>query len=112
ALDSLDEFPEALGNPKNIVADNGYYSEDNVKEAADRELTPFLATGRRKHNPRWDERRADPGPPPDDPSPVEAMAWRLQPPEGKGFTGGEKRSWKSYLVQCAYNLKRMHALAG
>src|SRR5699024_9251741 len=101
-------------------------------------MTPYVATGRRKHNPRWDERRADPGPPPDDSSPVEAMAWRLQTPGGKDFYGPRKATvetvfvvikpvmgflqyllrglrkddeeWK--LVQCAYNLKRMHALAG
>lgn len=137
ALDTLDGLPEELGNPENIVADNGYYSEDNVNEAADRELTPFLATGRRKHNPRWDERRADPGPPPTEPSPVEAMAWRLQTPEGKDVYGRRKATVETVfgiikqvlgfrqfslrglqkaagewnLVQCAYNLKRMHALA-
>lgn len=138
ALDTLTELPEDLGDPENIVADNGYYSEDNVTDVADRELTPYLATGRRKHNPRWDERRADPGPPPEDPSPVEAMAWRLATPEGKDFYGRRKATVETVfgiikqvmgfrqfslrglrkaagewnLVQCAYNLKRMHALAG
>src|SRR5699024_1662338 len=77
-LDILDGLPDALGNPENIVADNGYYSEDNAGEVVDREMSPYLATGRRKHNPRWDERRADPGPPPDDQTPLEAMTWRLQ----------------------------------
>src|SRR5699024_1375980 len=138
ALDTLDELPNPIGSPENIVADNGYYSEDNVDEVAGRELTPYLATGRRKHHPRWDKRRADPGPPPNDPTPLEAMAWRLTTPEGKDFYGRRKATvetvfgiiknvlgfrqfslrglrkatgeWK--LVQCAYNLKRMHALAG
>src|SRR5699024_9085888 len=72
ALDTLDGLPVDLGKPEQIVADNGYYSEDNVNEVTDRKMTPYLATGRRKHNPRWDERRAD------EPSPVEAMDWRLQ----------------------------------
>ena len=138
ALDTIDTLPEAIGNPENIVADNGYYSEENVNQVAGRELTPYLATGRRKHNPRWDERRADPGPPPDDPSPVEAMTWRLATPEGKEVYGRRKATVETVfgiikgvlgfrqfslrglrkaagewdLVQCAYNLKRMHALAG
>ena len=137
-LDSLQGMPEAIGTAENITADNGYYSEDNVNEAAARDLTPYLATGRRKHNPRWDERHADPGPPPDDPSPLEAMAWRLQTPEGKDFYGRRKATVETVfgiikgvmgfrqfllrglrkaagewnLVQCAYNLKRMHALGG
>lgn len=136
-LDTVDALPEALGTPERITADNGYYSEDNVAEVADRELTPYLATGRGKHNPRWDERRADPGPPPDNPSPVEAMTWRLQTPEGKDFYGRRKATVETVfgiikqvmgfrqfllrglrkaagewnLVQCAYNMKRMHALA-
>lgn len=54
ALDTVDALPDPIGHPENITADNGYYSEENVNEAA-----------------------------------------------------GE---WN--LVQCGYNLKRMHALAG
>ena len=137
-LDNLQKRPPEIGTPKRIVADNGYYSEDNVNETVDRDLTPYLATGRQKHNPRWDECRGDPGPPPDDPSPLEAMAWRLQTPEGKDFYGRrkatvetvfgiikqvmgfrqfllrglEKAAGEWNLVQCGYNLKRMHALEG
>jgi hypothetical protein len=66
------------------------------------------------------------------------MAWRLQTPEGKAFYGRRKATVETVfgiiksvlgfrqfslrglrkaagewnLVQCAYNLKRMHALAG
>ncbi|MDZ7773222.1 MAG: transposase [Balneolaceae bacterium] len=75
-------------------------------------------------------------PPPEDPSPLEQMRWRLSTQEGKSFYGRRKATvetvfgiikevmgfrrfslrglegasgeWK--LVQCAYNLKRMHAL--
>lgn len=135
-LDNLQKRPPEIGTPKRIVADNGYYSEDNVNETVDRDLTPYLATGRQKHNPRWDECRGDPGPPPDDPSPLEAMVWRLSTVEGKEVYGRRKATvetvfgiikqvigfrqfllrglrkaageWK--LIQCAYNLKRMHAL--
>jgi len=66
---------------------------------AGRELTPYLATGRRKHNPRWDERRTDPGPLREDPSPAEAMAWRLQPPEGKDFYG-----WRKATVETVFGI--------
>src|SRR5699024_2981195 len=89
-LDILDGLHDALGNPENIVADTGYHSEDNVGAAAERERGPYRATGRRKHTRRWDERRADPGAPPDDPTPLEAMTWRLQTPEGKDFYGRRK----------------------
>lgn len=136
-LDALDALPEQLGDLKRMTADNGYYSTGNIDEAAKREVTPYVATGRQPHNPRWDERTADPGPPPDDPTPVEAMEWRLTTPEGKDFYGQRKATVETVfgiikqvlgfrqfslrglrkvagewnLVKCAYNLKRMHALA-
>lgn len=138
ALQTLEKLPEELGEAKRITADSGYYSEDNIKEASDRELTPYLAMGRQTHNQRWDQRLADPGPPPEDPTPAEAMSWRLKTPEGKAFYGRRKATVETVfgiikqvlgfrqfslrglqkaagewqLVQCAYNLKRMHALAG
>jgi hypothetical protein len=79
---------------------------------------------------------ADPGPPPDDPTLVEAMVWRLRTKQGRAFYGRRKSTvepvfgiikhvmgfrqfllrglekvsgeWK--LLQCAYNLKRMHTM--
>lgn len=136
ALEALDRLPGSLGTPERITADNGYYSEDNITEATDRDLTPYLARGRQNHNQRWDERGADPGPPPEEKSEKERMAWRLKTREGKAFYGRRKATVETVfgiikhamgfrqfsmrglkkvagewnLVKCAYNLKRMHAL--
>lgn len=136
-LDAVEALPEQMGTAKRIAADNGYYSEDNTLLADKHEITPYLATGRQPHNPRWDERVADPGPPPEDATPVEEMVWRLKTPDGKAFYGQRKATVETVfgiikqvlgfrqfslrglekvagewnLVQCAYNLKRMHALA-
>ena len=137
-LDQLEAVPEQIGDPKRIAADNGYYSEDNIAEAADRNLTPYLATGRQSHNQRWDQRLADPpDPPPEGATPAEQMSWRLQTQQGKAFYGRRKATVETVfgiikqvmgfrqfslrglrkvtgewnLVKCAYNLKRMHALA-
>lgn len=137
ALEALDKLPARLGEPERIAADSGYYSEDNLSEVIDRELTPYLATGRQSHNQRWDERLADPGPPPEKESGKERMVWRLKTSEGKAFYGRRKATVETVfgiikqvmgfrqfslrglkkvagewnLVKCAYNLKRMHALA-
>lgn len=136
-LDALEALPEQLGTLQRITADSGYYSEDNVNEASDRNLTPYVATGRQPHNPRWDERLAEPPDPPEDASPIEHMQWRLKTPDGKAFYGQRKATVETVfgiikqvmgfrqfslrgtrkvagewnLVRCAYNLKRMHALA-
>ena len=137
ALQALDALPGELGVLKRITADNGYYSEDNIAEARGRDLTPYLAIGRGNHHPSWQQRLADPGPPPTEASEAEQMAWRLKTREGKAFYGRRKATvetvfgiikqvmgfrqfslrgirkvageWK--LVQCAYNLKRLYALA-
>jgi len=136
-LDALEALPEQLGTLQRITADSGYYSEDNITEAIDREITPYLAMGRQNHNQRWDERLAEPPEPPEDASPIEHMQWRLKTPDGKAFYGQRKATVETVfgiikqvmgfrqfslrgtrkaagewnLVRCAYNLKRMHALA-
>lgn len=136
-LAELDRLPQALGRIKRIVADNGYYSGPNIAEATNRDIRPYLATGRQPHNQRWDQRRGSPEPPPEGASQAERMHWRLRTAEGRAFYGRRKATvetvfgiikrvlgfrqfslrglqkvsgeWR--LVQCAYNLKRMHALA-
>jgi len=138
ALDELEALPDCLGTLEKIAADTGYFSEENVEEVADRQITPYIATGRQKHHPGWAERLSDPGPPPDDATPTEMMKWRLKTKEGREFyarrkstvepvfgiikhvmgfrqfllRGLEKVNGEWKLLQCAYNLKRMHVLAG
>ncbi len=135
-LNELEALPEELGVPTRITADNGYYSTGNISEATDRNITPYLATGRQKHNQHWQERTADPGPPPEEATEAEQMGWRLKTPEGKAFYGRRKATVETVfgiikqvmgfrqfslrglrkvagewdLLKCAYNLKRMHGL--
>ena len=46
-------------------------------------IEPLIATGRQPHHPPWRERFTAPPPAPENPTPVEAMAWRLRTPQGK-----------------------------
>jgi hypothetical protein len=64
------------------VADNGYFSEANVMACTVANIGPLIATGRQPHHPSWRERFAAPPPEPENPTPVEAMAWRLRTPQG------------------------------
>lgn len=136
-MDQLEELPEELGTVKRVAADAGYFSEDNTNLVTERGGDPYICVSRQKHHSGWRQRLADPGPPPEDPTPVQAMKWRLKTQEGRDFYGRRKSTvepvfgiikgvmgfrqfllrglrkaaeeWK--LVQCAYNLKRIHALA-
>jgi transposase len=129
-------LPEELGKAETMLADNGYFSEANVKACEAAGIEPLLAMGRDSHHPSLSERFAEAPPAPENPTPVEAMAHRLKTPEGKklyalrkcipepvfgiiksvlGFRqfllrGLDKVKGEWSLVTMAWNLKRMFVL--
>ncbi len=76
-------LPEELGKAETVLADNGYFSEANVKACVAASIEPLIALGRDAHHPSLGERFAAAPPAPENPTPVEAMAYRLQTPGGK-----------------------------
>ena len=137
-LDKLAELPEEMGKVGELLADNGYFSEDNVNACASRGIEPVIAMGRQAHHSPLAERFAEDPAPPTDPTPVEAMRHRLQTKEGKaryalrkqtpepvfgiiksvlGFRqfllrGLDRVRGEWSLVTMAWNMKRMFALEG
>ena len=129
-------LPEELGKAETMLGDNGYFSEANVNACEAAGIEPLLAMGRDSHHPSLSERFAEAPPAPENPTPVEAMAHRLQTPGGKklyalrkcipepvsgiiksvlGFRqfllrGLEKVKGEWSLVTMAWNLKRMFVL--
>src|SRR5476649_341962 len=86
-LEKVDALPQQLGRPETLLADSGYFSEANVMACTAANIEPLIATGRQPHHPSWRERFAAPPPAPENPTPVEAMAWRLRTPQGKQLYG-------------------------
>ena len=76
-------LPEELGKVETLLGDNGSFSEANVKACKAAAIEPLLAMGRDLHHPSLSERFAAAPAAPENPTPVEAMAHRLQTPEGK-----------------------------
>ena len=137
-LDKIAELPDELGKVDELLADNGYFSEGNVNACAAAGIEPVIAMGREAHHPSLAERFADAPPPPEHPTPLEAMDHRLKTPEGKklyalrkqtpepvfgiiksvlGFRqfllrGLDKVRGEWSLVTMAWNMKRMFVLAG
>ena len=131
-------MPDELGEVETLLADTGYFSEANVQACVAAGIDPLIAMGREAHHPPLGERFAAAPPPPDNPTPVEAMAHRLKTPEGKKLYALRKQTpepvfgiiksvlgfrqfllrgldnvrgeWN--LVTMAYNVKRLFALAG
>jgi hypothetical protein len=60
---------DRLGKPEGLLADAGYFSEDNV--------TPYISDSRERHNLPWDERFQALPPCPDDADAVIAMRHRV-----------------------------------
>jgi len=82
-LNKLAVLPGALGNVETLLADNGYFSAANVTACAGAGIGPLIAMGRQPHYPSLAERFEDTPPPPENPTPVEAMAYRLKTPDGR-----------------------------
>jgi transposase len=136
ALAGIEQLPEELGQVNHLLADNGYFSEANVKDCERASITPLLATGRAVHHPTPAERFADPGEAPTTTDPVVRMEHRLQTPEGKALYAKRKSTvepvfgiikhvmgFRQFLLRglqavqgewnlvcIAYNLKRLHVL--
>src|SRR6266404_1040953 len=136
-LRKLAALPEDLGEPETLLADNGYFSATNVAACTAAGIEPLIAPGRQSHHPSLSERFAAAPPAPDNPTPVEAMGYRLRTPEGKRLYALRKQTpepvfgiiksvlgfrqfllrgldnvrgeWS--LVTMAWNMKRMFALS-
>ena len=79
-----------LGKAETLLGDNDCFSEANVKACEAAGIDPLLAMGRNSHHPSLSERFAGAPPAPENPTPVEAMAHRLQTPEGKALYAKRK----------------------
>ena len=138
ALDNLSQLPEELGQVNQALMDTGFFSEANVKACEQAGITPLIATGRAGHHPTLEERFADPGEAPDTADPVARMEYRLHTPEGKALYAKRKSTiepvfgiikhvmgFRQFLLRglqavqgewnlvcIAYNLRRLHVLAG
>jgi Transposase DDE domain len=136
-LEKIEALPEELGKVENLLADTGYFSADNVEACDKAGVTPVIAMGRQQHHPPLSERFAPAPEAPKEPTPVEAMAYRLKTPAGRalyalrkqtpepvfgiiksvlGFRqfslrGLDKVRGEWSLVTMAWNLKRMFVLA-
>ncbi len=82
-LNQVVALPETLGKAETLLADNGYFSAANVAACEAAAVQPLIAMGREAHHPSLSERFAAAPSQPTDPTPVEAMAYRLATPEGK-----------------------------
>lgn len=82
-LAKINALPEDLGKGSVMLGDNGYFSAANVTACLAAGIEPLLALARDAHYQSLSERCAGTPSAPENPTPVEAMAYRLRTPEGK-----------------------------
>ena len=137
-LENLAALPEELGKATDLVADSGYFSETNVTACEENGITPYIAVDRQSHNPPLMERFAEPPPLPEDADSVAKMKHRLKTSSGKAIYAQRKvtsepvfgiikavMGFRSFLLRgfeavkgewnlvcMAYNIKKLHVLAG
>jgi hypothetical protein len=136
-LQELAALPDELGKAETLLADTGYFSEANVDACAAAGIDPLIAQGPQSHYPPLSERTAADPPAPENPTPAEAMAHRLQTKAGKALyalrkqipepvfsiiksvmdfrqfslRGVEKVRGEWKLVTMAWNIKRLFTVA-
>jgi transposase len=134
---TLDALSPKLGQPEGAALDAGFFSEYNILALEQRNIEPYIATGREPHYKSVDTLLGKvPAEPPADASPKEKMAYKLATEIGKeiyrlrkctvepvigiikevlGFRqfslrGLANAAGEWCLVCLAFNLKRMHTL--
>ena len=89
-LDGIDTLPDELGKVDTLLA--GYFSAANVAACEMAGIDPLIAVGRQPHHRPLSERFADVPPPPENPTPVEAMAHRLKTARGRDLYALRKQT--------------------
>jgi transposase len=136
ALTNLKRLPQALGTVTEILADNGFFSEDNVTLCEENEVTSYIAVKRESHHPSLMERFQEPPPLSDAANAVDTMKHRLRTKAGKAVYAMRKSTiepvfgiiksvmgFRQFLLRgldavkgewdlvcIAFNLKRLYAL--
>jgi hypothetical protein len=82
-LDEIDALPDELGDVDMLLADTGYFSAANVDACEAAGIEPMIAAGRQPHHPPLSERFGPDPAPPENPTPVEAMAHRMKTRAGR-----------------------------
>jgi transposase len=137
AIEALNKLPKDLGTIDSLLADAGYFSQDNVDSCLKEKLLPYISSGRDEHNQGLKERFFEPTPLPENVDAVTEMKHRLKTKDGRAiyakrkctvepvfgiikaimgfrqfsFRGLESVRGEWNLVCMAWNLKRMHVLA-
>jgi len=82
-VEKLRALPAGLNQPKQFLADAGYFSEANVDACEAAGIAPLIALKRDEHPPHYAERFSEPPELPANPTPVQRITRRLKSGAGR-----------------------------
>lgn len=136
-IDNIKKLPESIADIKDLLADTGYHSKENIQSVIFSNINPLIAEKRDKHHQSPEERFREPESLAEGASAAELASWRLKTQEGKklyakrkstiepvfgiikhvmGFRqfslrGEKKVAGEWNLVSIAWNIKRLHKIS-
>ncbi|MBU1934384.1 IS1182 family transposase [Patescibacteria group bacterium] len=137
AVENLSSLPGSLGALDSLLADAGYFSQNNVERCEGKNIVPYIAAERQQHNTALEDRFSEPDPFPTLADPVTQMKHRLKTMAGKAIYAKRKctvepvfgiikavMGFRQFLLRglkrvagewdlvcIAYNIKRLYALS-
>jgi hypothetical protein len=85
-------LPEKLGKVDTILADAGYFSNDNLTACEKSEIEPYIPPHREKHNQPLIERFLNPDPLPQNAEPIDKMRNKLKTVKGRKVYANRKNT--------------------
>mgnify|MGYP003296220754 CR=1 FL=1 len=82
-VEKMQANPAGLKQPDTLLADTGYFSEQNVETCTKAKITPLIAVKRDEHHPVWRDRFTEPEALAEDASSVDAMKHALKTKDGR-----------------------------
>jgi hypothetical protein len=137
AVENLSSLPGSLGAVDSLLADAGYFSQNNVEGCEGKNIVPYIAGERQQHNAALEDRFSEPDPLAAPADPVTQMKHRLKTMAGKAIYAKRKctvepvfgiikavMGFREFLLRglklvagewdlvcIAYNIKRLYALS-
>ena len=137
AVENLSSLPGNLGAVDSLLADAGYFSQNNVEGCEDKNIVPYIAAERQQHNAALEDRFSELDPLVAPADPVTQMKHRLKTMAGKAIYAKRKctvepvfgiikavMGFRQFLLRglklvagewdlvcIAYNIKRLYALS-
>ena len=110
ALRCLDERQEVVGQARALLADAGYFSDENVKRCEAEGIEPYIASGRERHHRPLADRLAPVPERPAQADGVAAMVHRMKTPEGRALYAKRKSTVETVfgVIKEVLGFRRFH----